>query len=70
MSAKEEKIKITLRARIRLEFLAKRIDYNTISEYLDAITNDPRLCVKIEKHLERTKNKIKKTITWKKKKYK
>ena len=52
MDAKIEEIKVTRLTKRLLEVLAKSSDYDSIGEYLEAITSDPILCIIIKEYLE------------------
>lgn len=47
-----EVIKVTRLTKRLLEILAKSSDFDTIEEYLTAITSDPILCIIIKEYLE------------------
>ena len=52
MEIKTEIIEVTRLTKRLLEVLAKSSDFDTIGEYLTAITSDPILCIIIKEYLE------------------
>lgn len=52
MDLKTEVIKVTRLTKRLLEVLAKSSDFDTIEEYLAAITSDPILCIIIKEYLD------------------